>query len=317
MNAIGGYFELELNHFEEFHQNALRLNLGRTSLEYILRAKNINKIYIPYFTCDVILEPIRKTGIEHEFYHINKNFEPIFDFTLLTENDYLLYTNYFGLKNDYIKKILTKKYKNIILDNSQAFYDRPIRDFDTFYSSRKFFGVPDGAYLYTNIYLKQSLEVDNSINRFNHLIGRIEEGAESFFESFKENDRSFVNQPIKEMSNVSKRLMQSINYKGIAKTRQINFFYLHNKLKNSNLLDIDWNAKIVPFTYPFWTNKKELRNLLIANKIFVAKYWPNISDWCNPDDLEYKMSEEIIHLPIDQRYSQIDLDIIIKLIENA
>lgn len=316
MNAIGGYFELELDSSGEFHKNALRLNLGRTSLEYIIRAQNIQKVYIPYFTCDVILEPIKKTAIEYEFYHINEIFEAVFDFALLKKNHRLLYTNYFGLKSEYIKA-LTKKNKNIIIDNSQSFYDKPIQGIDTFYSSRKFFGVPDGAYLYTKTYLQQSLELDNSLSRFTHLLGRIEEGAELYFEVFKESDKSFVNQPIKEMSNISKRLMQSINYKKIAEIRQRNFLYLHNKLKNINFLNIEWNAKIVPFTYPLWTSKKELRNILISNKIFVAKYWPNMADWCNPDDLEYKMSEEIIHLPIDQRYSQNDLDIIIKLIEDV
>ena len=53
--AIGGYFELELPLKEEFHKDALRLNSGKNCLEYILRARQYKKVYIPYYTCDVVL----------------------------------------------------------------------------------------------------------------------------------------------------------------------------------------------------------------------------------------------------------------------
>lgn len=41
----------------------------------------------------------------------------------------------------------------IILDNTQSFFQKPISGIDTIYSCRKYFGVPDGAYLSTNILL--------------------------------------------------------------------------------------------------------------------------------------------------------------------
>ena len=36
MNAIGGYFGLELDKKNEYHSEAIRLNTGRNALEYIL-----------------------------------------------------------------------------------------------------------------------------------------------------------------------------------------------------------------------------------------------------------------------------------------
>ena len=36
MEAIGGYFELELQQGEEYHKDALRLNTARNCFEYIL-----------------------------------------------------------------------------------------------------------------------------------------------------------------------------------------------------------------------------------------------------------------------------------------
>ena len=55
MESIGGYFSLELPKYEEYHKDAIRLNTGRNCLEYILRARRYSKVYIPYYTCEVIL----------------------------------------------------------------------------------------------------------------------------------------------------------------------------------------------------------------------------------------------------------------------
>ena len=63
MEPIGGYFSLELPHYGEYHKDAIRLNTGRNCLEYILRVRNYKKVYIPYYTCDVVLEPFKKLGI--------------------------------------------------------------------------------------------------------------------------------------------------------------------------------------------------------------------------------------------------------------
>ena len=80
MNPIGGYFELELPNFSEYHRNAIRLNTGRNALEYILRVREYKRIFIPYFTCDVLLQPIRKLGLQFEFYRIDDNLEAMFNF---------------------------------------------------------------------------------------------------------------------------------------------------------------------------------------------------------------------------------------------
>ena len=76
MNPIGGYFGLELNNSEHYHNDALRLNTARNCFEYVLRARQYKKVYIPYYTCEVMLEPINKLGLQYEFYQINELLEP-------------------------------------------------------------------------------------------------------------------------------------------------------------------------------------------------------------------------------------------------
>jgi hypothetical protein len=218
MNAIGGYFSLEIDKKSEYHSEAIHLNTGRNALEYILVSRCYKKIYLPHYTCDSLLEPIRKLGLLHEFYFINEKFEPIFDFSLIKEDECFLYTNYFGLKDDFIYT-LKIRCANLIIDNAQAFYAEPLEYTDTFYSPRKFFGVADGAYLYTTKIIETELERDISYGRFAHLLRRVDVSAENGYSFFINNDKSLSNMPIMRMSKLTQKILSSIDYEDIAACR--------------------------------------------------------------------------------------------------
>ena len=272
MKAIGGYFELELNRGIEYHENAIKLNTGRNCLEYIIKASGIQKIYLPAYTCNVIMEPIIKLKIKFEFYNIDENLEPIFNKDL-SVNEALLYTNYFGIKDKSVKKLARIYKKKLIVDNSQSFFSKPHNILGTFYSPRKFFGVPDGGYLYCKKKIDGLLFHDLSYERMEHLLRRLDTTAELGYKAFVKNDKSLSNQPIKQMSNLTQAILQSIDYKEIKKRRMLNFNFLHKKLKDLNGLKIGLNNNSIPMVYPFLYTKKELHKFLIERKIYVAKYW--------------------------------------------
>lgn len=311
---IGGYFSLELPQLEEYHKNAIKLNTGRNCLEYILRCRHYRKVYIPYYTCDVILEPLHKQGIEYAFYHINLDFE-IIDEILPQIDEAILYINYYGLKQRYVEKLAERYGKQLIVDNTQAFFAKPIDGIDTFYTCRKFFGVPDGAYLYTDKLLDENLEQDVSYKRMSFLLKRIDLGAETGYADFREQSHLLIGQPMKHMSKLTERLMQSIDYEKAAQYRMRNFCILHDSLKKSNRIKITPDDNAVPMVYPYYSDTEKLREYLIGNKIFVARYWPNVLEWCQSEDLEHQMSENLVFLPIDQRYNEIVMDKIINLIK--
>jgi hypothetical protein len=312
MDAIGGYFSLELPLREEYHKNAIRLNTGRNCLEYILRARSYKKVYIPYYTCEVILEPFKKLGIPYEFYHIDIHFEIRDRFTLKAD-EALLYTNYFGLKQRYVEQLAEKTGSRLIVDNTQAFYAKPIKGIDTFYTCRKFFGVADGAYLYCNVQLDEEIEQDYSYNRMAHLLKRIDLSAEEGFADFRKVDDGLDNQPIRRMSKLTQRVMQSIDYEAVAKKRRVNFLILHELLGEANNLILPFNEEAVPMVYPFLAPIKGLREKLIENKVFVARYWPNVLEWTTEDDTEYRLAYQMQPLPIDHRYSKEDMRRIIEI----
>lgn len=317
MKSIGGYFELEFRYGEHFHKNAIRLSTARQCLEYILRVRKYNKIYIPYYTCEVLLEPIGKLGIAYHFYHIDKNFDPIFNQDL-KDDEVLLYTNYFGLKQDKAHS-LSVQYKNLIIDNAQAFFAEPIKGIDTFYSARKFFGVPDGAYLYVGKLLKDEFPVYDSMNDMTHLLGRLNYSAEEYYKAFQESEQRISNIGIHKMSVLSERILKSLDYQHIIQKRRFNYMHLFRALDkyNKNHFDI-LSTNNVPMAYPFHANSTRLRSILIANKIYIPHYWQNVPSWLNnKPTIENDFSNLLCALPIDQRYGKKEMNYIIdNLIKN-
>jgi len=290
MESIGGYFSLELPLREEYHKHAIRLNTGRNCLEYILRVRGYKKVYIPYYSCDVILEPYQKLGITA-----------------------LLYINYYGLKERYSEKLAQLYGRNLIVDNTQAFYAKPIAGIDTFYSCRKFFGVPDGAYLYIDKMLDFELEQDLSYERMLSLTKRIDLSPEAGYQDFRDTSKALANQPIKRMSKLTHRMMQSIDYDAAARRRRANYQMLHEALGKKNNIELTLEENAVPMVYPYLVPEKGLREKLIENKIFVARYWPNVLDWTTKDDIEYLLAYQMQPLPIDQRYNAKDMRTVIDI----
>lgn len=314
MEPIGGYFSLELPHYEEYHKDAIRLNTGRNCLEYILRARGYKKVYIPYYTCDVVLEPFKKLGVPYEYYHIDIHFE-IRDRLTLKESEALLYTNYYGLKQRYVEQLAAKVGSRLIVDNTQAFYAKPVEGIDTFYTCRKFFGVPDGAYLYTDKLLDVELEQDQSYERILSLTKRIDLSPEAGYQDFRDTSKTLVGQPIKQMSKLTQRMMQGIDYEAVAQRRIANYQMLHEALGKENNLELPLDDDAVPMVYPYFVPVKGLRKKLIENKIFVARYWPNVLECTTPDDIDCLLAYQMQPLPIDQRYGEYEMKRITEIIK--
>lgn len=314
---LGGYFELELEKRDGFiHDNGLLVNTGRNALELILRnLPSDSKVYVPKYTCDVVLEPFAKLGIPYIFYSINKSLEIESDLKL-GANEYLLYTNYFGVKDSYVRELWERYSDKVIVDNAQALYALPTKM--CFYSPRKFVGIPDGGIAYFNNQISlEGYEQDFSYDRCFHLLKRLDIDAGAGYSDFKTTATMLRNQPIKRMSRLTKALLGSIDFAKIRTIRLENFLLLHSVLKDYNKLVInDLNELSCPMVYPFMTDDVTLRQRLIDNKIFVATYWPNIYDWCDEGDVEYALCQNILPLPIDQRYNKEDINRIISLINN-
>ena len=302
--AIGGYFELELRQGEHYHKDALRLNTARNCFEYILRARKYTKVYIPYYTCEVMLEPLNKCNVAYDFYHINEQLEPVEVFHL-EPSEAFLYTNYYGLKQQCVAQLATQYGKQLIVDNAQAFFADPIQGIDTFYSARKFFGVADGAYLYTDAHLDIELEQDQSYARMAHLLKRADIDAEAGYADFRKNDDALCGEPIKRMSRLTEKILCSIDYDKVHSIRRHNYQLFETKLGSSNKIHFILEEGSVPMIYPYWTNVC-IRENLINKRIYTATYWQNVLDWTNVGDIENILTQMLIPLPININETEVD-----------
>ncbi|WEV19607.1 hypothetical protein [Clostridium perfringens] len=319
MKEIGGFFELELPiNREAYHNDAIMLNTARNSLEYVLRVENYKKIYIPYYICSSILEAIKKIDIDFEYYAIDENFTPKINLENLKNDELFLYVNYFGVCLDNVK-LLIKKSKdnkfNLCIDNTQAFFIKPSGEDHTIYSARKFFGVPDGAYLYTNKRINRKIKKEITYNKSMHLLKRIDIGANDSYLEFKKNSKLHSNQEIKEMSNLSRRILESIDYSTYKKIRNENFKRLDSVLKNYNEFKINIDYIDGPMIYPFLIKGgEEIKKYLIENNIYVATYWNEVLEKVEMNSTEEYLVKNLIALPIDQRYSDKEMNLILDLI---
>jgi hypothetical protein len=308
MKEIGGYFELEINLIKEYHSHAIKLNSVRNALRYILESRKPEKVYLPLYCCNAVLEPFESLGINYEFYRLTKKMAPAN--VEIRKNEVLLYINYFGINRKQVID-LTARNKDLIIDNSQAFFEKPFGNEDTFYSPRKFFGVPDGGYLYTNLKLKKGHRQDISYPRFERLLRRFEEDASRAYEIYVASEKSLDWQPIKKMSKLTTAILRSVDYQRVKLIRERNFLYLHSALKAYNQLEVDITELSGPLTYPFLFQEEGLRAHLIRNKIYIPTYWQEVLSRAKKNSFEAKLVYNLVSLPVDQRYDSKDMELII------
>lgn len=306
MKEIGGYFELERFSGKEYHADLLALNNGRCALLYLLKARKIKKLYIPYFLCDSVSDLCDRYGYAYEYYPISRDFLPVFD-KMLQEGEWLYIVNFYGQISNAQLAQLQKRYRYVIFDNIHAFFQKPIPGVDTLYSCRKFFGVPDGGYLATDIKLEEALEQDVSKNRMRHILGRFEGCATDYYADFKGNDSSFAQLPLRGMSELTHNLLRGIDYDAVREKRNENYRYLADALGAGNPLPLTMPDG--PYAYPFYCpNGMEMKKRLAEKKIYVATLWPNVLEL--DGTLEKDYAENILPLPCDQRYGVEDMAMI-------
>lgn len=313
MKEYGGYIELDTYRLPMLHEGAAALNCGRNCLAYLIKAKNIKKIKLPYFMCDSVFGVCNKYGAEMSFYHIDRGFKPVG--LSLDDDEWLYVMNYYGqLTREYLSE-LKEKYGRVIIDNAQAYFDMPIADTDTLYTCRKFFGVADGAFLYTDTTLKEELPVDESFDRMRFLLGRYERTASEFYSDNQENNHRFADEPLKQMSKLTENLLHGIDYEFVKKRRTENFRLYHDRLKDINELEL-CEAEGA-FAYPLLIkNGAEIRKALQQKKIYVPTLWPNVVNEMPEDSQEYRSAKDILPLPVDQRYGEEDIIQIINAMDS-
>lgn len=317
MNSIGGYFGLELNKGNHcYHTTPLVFKSGRSSLRFLLEFLKPSLVYVPFYTCHASFISFKEAGVDIRYYNIDQALNPI-QLPELKEGEYFLYVNYFDIKRSTVNSLSEKYAEKLIVDCAQAFFMEGNGRSWYFNSCRKFFGVPDGSYLYApdGFIVPQVLErnegyfIDHLLLRFN---GHPKEGYETFLKN-----EIACGCEVARMSKLSEYLLSNIPYQSVIEKRLSNFNYLHSILGNCNRLVFDPDEQGVPMCYPFLPENEIPREDLYKEHIFIPYFWKDVLT-CDVTGFadERSLVNKLLPIPIDQRYDINDMEIIINYLNN-
>lgn len=266
-----------------YHKDSLIFCNARECLEFILFYHKYNYVYIPYYICGDLIHVFSSQGVRFTYYHINSLLEPSY-YPELAENEAFLYINYFGLKQDCVLKLFSFYDSRLIVDNAQAFFSPPIKGVDTFYSSRKFYGVKNGAFLY---------------------LGNLHGINDSVYKYKKAND-SLLSKSIE--------ILKTIDYDRTIKKRLYNYMKYENALHGTNQLCVSLIESTAPMVFPYYPIDNTVKKRLRLNGYLVEQFWPYVFSICSPNDFEYNFAAGMIPLFIGQDCSEAYINNIINLI---
>ena len=307
MKEYGGYIELDTYRLPMLHEGAVALNCGRSCLAWLIRAKQIRRLCIPAFLCDSVENLCRQEGVAVRHYAVGMDLLP--EPLELEPDEWLYLVNYYGQLTDAAVHSYKERYQRVMVDNSQAYFQMPAEGVDTFYTCRKFFGVADGAFLYTDAALDEELPRDESFGRMQFLLGRFERSASEFYSAYGANNRLFAGEPVKRMSRLTENLLHGIDYAFVRQRRTENFRILSDLFAQQNRLTV--SCPEGAFAYPLLLeNGPELRAVLAKQKIYIPTLWPNVLQTLVENRTEWDMAANILPLPCDQRYGKEDMEYI-------
>ena len=308
LSPIGGFFELELPRKPiAIHRRALKLSTGRSCLLAALEFMQPVRCYVPHYTCDAVLQPLQMLDIECVLYRTDRNLQPL-AIPRPAANECVLVTNYFGLKRELIEQWSDRLGTQLIVDNTHDFFHEDSATSSwSFTSARKYFGVPDGAFLDVPLGIDSSDVVPDSATKFTnisllHGLHRLHGKQDEAFAEFQRYENSL---PccIRQMSDYSRAMLSTIPFLQVAQQRKSNFQQLAAALHNRNAFSICATDQEAPFAYPYLSRKGLKHADLHQLQIFAPQLWQNVLNRPQTDcpiALEYSCS--LIPLPVDHRY---------------
>ncbi|HET7175107.1 MAG TPA: hypothetical protein VFK21_03785 [Gammaproteobacteria bacterium] len=310
MKPIGGFLELELSQDgSSYHQTSLTYKSGRAAFNAILKHLHPSRVFVPFYCCDALLQPLQQGGIRYEFYPIGPSFEPL-TLPSLSDGDLFVYVNYFDLKRGCIERLSDQYRHRLVVDATQSFYMRGNGRSWFFNSCRKFFGVPDGAYLYVPEGYEKGFrtpEEENTRYIPDHLFYRFKGDMENGYAAALQNE-ALLDTEQAAMSKLTRYLLGQVDYPAAATSRRENFRLLEQKLGALNQLELKLDEAAAPHYFPFLPDRLIEKQSLWNEQVFVPALWKDCLDRRRPGfEFELRLSSAMLPLPIDQRYATDDM----------
>lgn len=311
-----------------FHdkRHTVYCNTGRNAIQTVINANSaIKKVYLPAFTCDSVIEPFIKSGLEIKYYSIEKDLTNINGLyqQLIKEKDtcFIYLQSYFAsYSTDMIKENI-RNYKNavIIEDITHSLFDEiTFRNADYYIGSiRKWCGIGEGAVICCDEELNLDLS-DNELVDYYEKIGRLHK---SYFENgcapemklqlrkeYDKFNRILENKPIQFISEKAKAIINSLDADYLRNQRRQNYMDMLSLASEFAFIQpifAKLDKKTVPLYFPFFCGKRdEFKDFAIEHKLYTPIIWPESDYIKNSPYLDKEIYDKILCFPIDQRYGR-------------
>jgi hypothetical protein len=305
---IGGYFSLELPDYGDQFSASIKFQSCRAALRAVLESAGITRVLLPAYICDSVIQAVIDAGATVRIYELDESLYPTIFPDRDSDQQVLLYVNYFGLCQENVNRLLKDiSSRQLIVDNSHALFAKPTKALATIYSPRKFIAVPDGGLLITSdlTVTEPENEDSNSINRMKHLFLRMAYKAQNGYANYLEAEISLLDTRPLRMSHLTRRILNSHNIETVKHRRRENYLMLASRLDKYNQHRWTLDSESVPLCYPLML-KIELEHLkrnLVKKGIYIPTYWIEANSRIQPNSIEYLLTNYCLAIPCDQRYS--------------
>ncbi len=306
MRPIGGFFELEMpGEGRGPHPDAIALSTGRACLMVMLRHLRPSLVHVPFHTCDATLDPFRRLGIATRYYALGADLAPL-ELPILGPNEYFLWTDHYGVCGAIAERLKRTMGDRLLIDDTHAFFRGSHGAWWSFTSARKYFGVPDGAYLFS----PERIALD--VPRFTgaslqHNVLRALGRQQEAYAAYTAYERSLTSDVLR-ISTVSEGLLRGVDLDFVRRARLKNFGWLHARLGERNTFAVAPGPDEVPFCYPYLPERAVDRKAMYAKELFVPELWPDaLKRGVEGFAFEKRLGTELLPLPVDHRYTPDDL----------
>lgn len=318
----------------EDYNNVTFLSNGRECLYAIGKAHQKNHtVLMPALCCPSMVQPFRQLGRNIQYYGLNDdltiNMESLG--SKMSNNSILLIMHYYG-RNSFDPEPLQNfisDYKNIIViqDCTQHCFSSNLFDSIADYyigSIRKWLGIPDGAFVVSRKGGFISSESDPDAVEIDRISEAMQKKAlylrngdaalkQSFRKTFAEHMQLLKGQIAPHrMSEISGRILKSLERARLCEKRRNNYnrllFDLSDEFPYITKYCVDQSC---PLCLPIVVSERnDVQRELAQRGVYTQVLWPLPDDSKGICSVSDYFSGHMLAVPIDQRYSESDMDYI-------
>lgn len=339
--------KIEPEDFNLKAEDGVLLSTGRSAITFAIRqikkvklSKKISAL-IPPYTCETVLQPFEDEETEINVYDIENDLSLTVDGLRNaiedSDADIVLIHRYFGFDTTSEIKEVIREYQEkgvvFIEDRTQnlfsSFESLPV---DYIVGSfRKWAAIPEGGYCYaTNSFIDKSDKPELSDIRLvnaklqafqlknDYMENDIGEKA-AFMKAYAEAEHILdMETEFFKMSDESIKIIKQLDVGALKMKRRRNYRYVYEKLadrKDFSILTGKLREGDVPLYLALLTEKREqLQVWLREHNIYAPIVWPKPNQMPEVSDTVQKIYDQVICLPIDQRYELDDMERMVDLV---